>query len=67
MDDAKKLLDILDKHNVKTTFFMTGGWVSTYPDMVKEIYNRGHDLGNHSENHKEMSKLNTALDCDIKV
>ncbi len=56
-DDTIKLLDILDKHNVKTTFFMTGGWVSTYPDMVKEIYNRGHDLGNHSENHKEMSKL----------
>jgi hypothetical protein len=27
---------------------MTGGWVSTYPDMVKEIYSRGHDLGNHS-------------------
>ena len=56
------------------TFFMTGGWVSTYPDMVKEIYNRGHDLGNHSENHKEMSKLNaseqkeeiTAVDNKIK-
>lgn len=59
-DDTIKLLDILDKHNVKTTFFMTGGWVSTYPDMVKEIYNRGHDLGNHSENHKEMSKLNAS-------
>lgn len=39
---------------------MTGGWVSTYPDMVKEIYSRGHDLGNHSENHKQMSKLDTA-------
>lgn len=73
-DDTIKLLDILDKHNVKTTFFMTGGWVSTYPDMVKEIYNRGHDLGNHSENHKEMSKLSaseqkeeiTAVDNKIK-
>ena len=28
---------------------MTGGWVQEYPDMVKEIYARGHDLGNHSE------------------
>ena len=35
-DDTIKLLDILDKHNVKTTFFMTGGWVSTYPDMASE-------------------------------
>lgn len=59
-DDTVKILDILDKHNVKTTFFMTGGWVSTYPDMVKEIYSRGHDLGNHSENHKQMSKLDAA-------
>ena len=59
-DDTIQILDVLDKHNVKTTFFMTGGWVSTYPDMVKEIYSRGHDLGNHSENHKQMSKLDTA-------
>lgn len=56
-EDTIQLLDILDKHNVKVTFFMTGGWVESYPDMVKEIYARGHDLGNHSQNHKQMSKL----------
>jgi peptidoglycan/xylan/chitin deacetylase (PgdA/CDA1 family) len=39
---------------------MTGGWVDSYPDMVKEIYARGHDLGNHSQNHKEMSKLSVS-------
>ena len=33
-DDTIKLLDILDKHNVKTTFFMTGGWVSTYLSLI---------------------------------
>lgn len=43
-DDTIQILDVLDKHNVKTTFFMTGGWVSTYPDMVKEIYSRGTTL-----------------------
>ena len=56
-DDTIQILDILDKYNIKTTFFMTGGWVESYPDMVKEIYSRGHDLGNHSQNHKQMSKL----------
>lgn len=56
-EDSIKILDILDKHNVKVTFFMTGGWVKEYPDVVKEIRARGHDLGNHSENHKQMSKL----------
>lgn len=56
-EDTVQILNILDKCNVKTTFFMTGGWVESYPDMVKEIYARGHDLGNHSQSHKQMSKL----------
>ncbi len=36
---------------------MTGGWIESYPDDVKAILAAGHDVGNHSENHKEMSKL----------
>lgn len=36
---------------------MTGGWIEKYPDDVKAIAAAGHDLGNHSENHKQMSKL----------
>ena len=59
-DDTIEILDILDKHNIKVTFFMTGGWVESFPDMVKEIYSRGHDLGNHSQNHKHMSKLSVS-------
>ncbi len=59
-EDTIQILDILDKHNVKTTFFMTGGWVDDFPDMVKEIHKRGHDLGNHSQNHKHMSKLSVS-------
>lgn len=31
-EDTQALLDILAKHNVKATFFMTGGWVESYPD-----------------------------------
>ncbi|MDE7268581.1 MAG: polysaccharide deacetylase family protein [Lachnospiraceae bacterium] len=55
--DTKKIMEILKKHNVKVTFFMTGGWVDTYPDDVKMILAEGHDLGNHSQNHKNMSRL----------
>ncbi len=36
---------------------MTGGWIEKYPEDVKAIAAAGHDLGNHSENHKQMSKL----------
>ena len=56
-DDTSTLLEILKKHDVKVTFFMTGEWVGHYPDDVKAIAAAGHDLGNHGENHKHMSQL----------
>lgn len=58
-EDTAKILGILKKHNVKVTFFMTGGWIEKYPDDVKAIAADGHDLGNHSENHKHMSGLSS--------
>ena len=59
-EDTQKILEILKKHDVHVTFFMTGGWVENYPDDVKAILAAGHDLGNHSENHKNMSQLSDA-------
>lgn len=56
-EDTQILLDILAKYDVHATFFMTGGWIESYPEDVKAIFAAGHDLGNHSENHKQMSKL----------
>ena len=61
-EDTSKILKILEKHNVHVTFFMTGGWVESFPDDVKAIAEAGHDLGNHSENHKQMSQL-SAEEC----
>ena len=56
-DKTIPILDILDQYGVKTTFFLVGGWVDKYPDMVKEIFARGHEIGNHSNTHPQMSKL----------
>ena len=56
-EDTQNILDILKKHDIHVTFFATGGWVESYPDDVKAVLAAGHDLGNHSENHKNMSKL----------
>lgn len=56
-EDTQHILDILKKHDIHVTFFMTGGWVESYPDDVKRIYEAGHDLGNHSQNHKHMNSL----------
>lgn len=56
-EDTQQILDILEKYNVNVTFFMTGGWVEKFPEDVEKICAAGHDLGNHSENHKNMSQL----------
>ncbi|WMC91801.1 polysaccharide deacetylase family protein [Kineothrix sp. MB12-C1] len=55
--DTARILEILKKNNIYSTFFMTGGWVEAYPEDVKAILAAGHDLGNHSDNHKNMSQL----------
>lgn len=65
-EDTKKIMDILDEYKIHVTFFMTGGWVDSYPDDVKMIAERGHDLGNHSQNHKQMSQLSSA-ECKEEI
>ncbi len=40
-EDTSKILEILKKHDVHVTFFMTGGWVESYPDDVKAILAAG--------------------------
>ena len=47
----------MESLSVKVTFFMTGGWVDDNPDCVKELVKRGHDLGNHSEHHYDMTTI----------
>ena len=56
-EDFPAIIEILDKHNVKTTFFMTGEWVEKYPECVKLLVEKGHDLGNHSATHPDMTTL----------
>lgn len=56
-EDFPKIIEVLDKHNIKTTFFMTGEWVEKYPECVKTLVEKGHDLGNHSATHPDMTKI----------
>ncbi len=56
-DNTSKIMDILDQYDIKTTFFLVGFWVDKYPDKVKEIHTRGHEIGNHSTTHPHMSQL----------
>lgn len=65
-EDTQEILSILAEEGVHVTFFMTGGWVSKYPDDVKSIAEAGHDLGNHGENHLQMSTL-TVDQCTKEI
>ncbi len=56
-DQTIGILDTLDAYNVKTTFFLVGIWVDKYPELVKEIVARGHEIGNHSASHPHMSQI----------
>jgi len=51
------LLDLLDQHQIKTTFFLVGIWVEKYPDLVAEIAKRGHEVMNHSATHPYFTKI----------
>ena len=56
-EHTKAILDCLDQYNVKTTFFLVEFWASKFPQDVKEIAARGHELGNHSATHPNMTEL----------
>ena len=54
---TKSILDELDRHGIKCTFFAVQFWVEKNPEFAKEIVKRGHELGTHSRTHSYMSKL----------
>ncbi|MBQ9832935.1 MAG: polysaccharide deacetylase family protein [Clostridia bacterium] len=56
-DKTPFILETLDKYDVKATFFLCGFWAEKYADKVKEIYEKGHELGNHTATHPHMNTL----------
>ena len=53
------ILDALKKHNVHATFFLVGNYLQTSPDLVKRMVAEGHNVGNHTFHHPDMSKIST--------
>ncbi len=56
-DDIDQILEILQKNNVKITFFMVGDWINKFPEYVKKIYQAGHEIGSHSNTHPHVNNL----------
>ncbi len=55
-ENIKEVLNILEAHHVRATFFLSGNWVETYPEFVETIIEAGHDIGNHSLTHSNMTQ-----------
>ncbi len=59
-EPTAKILKTLAKHNIKCTFFLTGKWMEKNPSTTKKIASMGHEIGNHSYSHKQLTKLGAA-------
>jgi peptidoglycan-N-acetylmuramic acid deacetylase len=54
---TEKILDVLKKEKVPATFFVTGHYLKSAPDLAKRMVNEGHIIGNHSWHHPDFSKV----------
>ena len=61
-NQTKRILDILDRYQVRATFFMVGVNIENYPDAAKEVIVRGHEVGNHTYSH---AKIGTMSESDV--
>ena len=57
VEHTDKLLEEMERFNVKCTFFPVEFWSKKYPDYVKKIHDSGHEFGTHSATHSHMPKL----------
>ncbi len=54
------LLSALAAENVHSTFFLTGNWMHEHPDHVRFLVSSGHELGNHTWSHRDLTQLDDA-------
>jgi peptidoglycan/xylan/chitin deacetylase (PgdA/CDA1 family) len=54
---TEKLLKILENENVKATFFLIGRHASEYPDLVRKISEKNHEIGAHTYTHQNIRKM----------
>lgn len=72
-EDTGKLIEIMDKYKVKTTFFVVGSWVDKFPESVKQLSDAGHEIMNHSDTHPHMTQIpvekmkEEVENCDKKI
>jgi peptidoglycan/xylan/chitin deacetylase (PgdA/CDA1 family) len=59
-ETTPRILDILDAHCIKATFFMVGIYAQARPDLVREVAARGHMIGTHTWTHRNLRHMTLA-------
>ena len=54
---ASTILDILRANRLQVTFFLTGQWVQSYPELARQVATDGHELANHTYFHPDLTLL----------
>lgn len=54
---TSRILDILASHQLHTTWFLTGQWAEQNPELVQRVQREGHEIGNHSMTHPDLTTL----------
>lgn len=52
-----RILKILEQYDAKATFFMLGSQIDYHPEIAKLVADAGHEIGNHTEQHQDLTKL----------
>jgi peptidoglycan/xylan/chitin deacetylase (PgdA/CDA1 family) len=73
-DDTPQILELLERHQARATFFLIGKRAARWPQLVAEIARRGHEVGHHTQRHPvgtlwcaSRARLNAELDDALAV
>ncbi|GGA89136.1 delta-lactam-biosynthetic de-N-acetylase [Ornithinibacillus halotolerans] len=58
---TSEILDVLKKEKVPATFFVTGHYVNSAPELINRMVDEGHIIGNHSYHHPDFTTVNQAV------
>ena len=66
--NTRRLLDIFEQQNVKSTFFILGWVAEAFPELIKDIHAKGHEIASHGTNHRRATTMTRdALQQDIQA
>lgn len=60
---TSRILDILASHQLHTTWFLTGQWAQQNPELARRVLREGHEIGNHSMTHPDLTTLSDEQVC----